>query len=50
VRELALYLAAGATYIAIGVAWPDLLLSWVEGAGFLLLFVWGLPALYRRLR
>jgi len=50
VRELALYVAAGVAYIALGVVWPDLLLSWVEGAGFLLLAVWVLPALVRRLR
>lgn len=49
-RELALYLTAGVVYIALGVAWPDLLLSWVEGTAFLLLAVWLLPALVRRLR
>ncbi|MDP9492423.1 MAG: hypothetical protein M3P42_09550 [Actinomycetota bacterium] len=49
-KELALYLAAAVTYIALGVAVPDLLLSWVEGAGFLLLAVWLLPTLVRRLR
>jgi hypothetical protein len=49
-RELALYLAAGVAYIALGVAVPELLFSWVEGAVFLLLAVWVLPALLERLR
>lgn len=49
-RELALYLAAGAAYIALGVAVPELLFSWIEGAVFLLLAVWVLPALLGRLR
>jgi hypothetical protein len=50
VRELALYLAAAAAYIALGVAFPDVLWSWVEGAAFLLVAVWLLPAAIRRLR
>ena len=49
-RELTLYLVAGAVYIALGVAFPSLLLSWVEGTAFLLLAVWILPSLVRRLR
>jgi hypothetical protein len=49
VRELALYLAAGAAYVALGVAEPNLLLSFFEGAAFLLVVVWIVPALYRRL-
>jgi putative Ca2+/H+ antiporter (TMEM165/GDT1 family) len=49
-RELAVYVAAGVVYIALGVAFPDLLLSWVEGAAFLLLAVWLLPTLVRRAR
>ncbi len=49
-RELGGYVAAGAVYIALGVAFPDLLLSWVEGAAFLLLAVWLLPTLVRRVR
>jgi hypothetical protein len=48
--ELALYLAAGVVYIALGVAVPELLFSWVEGAAFLLIAVWLLPALVARLR
>jgi hypothetical protein len=49
-RELALYLAAGAAYVAVGVAVPELLFSWIEGAVFLLLAVWVLPALLERFR
>lgn len=48
-RELALYLATGVAYIALGVAFPELLFSWPVGAGFLLLCVWILPAAFRRL-
>jgi hypothetical protein len=47
-RELGLYAAAGVAYIALGVAFPDLLWSWVEGAAFLVLAVWAVPALVRR--
>jgi hypothetical protein len=50
VRELALYIAAGVAYVALGVAVPELLFSWVEGAVFLLVAVWALPALWERLR
>jgi hypothetical protein len=50
VRELLLYVAAGVAYIALGVAVPELLFSWIEGAVFLLLAVWVLPALVERLR
>lgn len=49
-KELALYLGAGAVYVALGIAVPELLFSWVEGAVFLLLAVWILPALIRRFR
>jgi hypothetical protein len=49
-RELALYVAAGGAYVAVGVAVPELLFSWVEGAVFLLLAVWVLPALLERRR
>jgi hypothetical protein len=48
--ELALYLVAGAVYVAVGVAVPELLFSWVEGAAFLLIAVWVLPALVGRFR
>ena len=49
-RELALYLAAGAAYVALGVAVPELLFAWVVSVGFLLVSVVLLPALVRRLR
>jgi hypothetical protein len=49
-RELALYLGAAAAYVLLGVAVPELLFSWIEGAAFLLLAVWIVPALIRRLR
>ena len=47
--ELRLYLVAALAYIALGLALPDLLYSWVEGTAFLLLVVWILPSLVRRL-
>jgi hypothetical protein len=50
VKELALYLAAGVVYVALGVAVPELLFSWIEGAAYLLVAVWLLPALVARLR
>jgi hypothetical protein len=49
-RELVLYLAAGAAYVALGVAFPELLFAWVVSVSFLLVFVVVLPALVRRLR
>jgi hypothetical protein len=49
-RELAVYLAAGAAYVALGVAVPELLFAWVVSVGFLLVCVVLLPALVRRLR
>ncbi len=49
-KELALYLAAAVAYIAAGVAVPELLFSWIEGAAFLLLAVWVLPAVLERFR
>jgi len=49
-RELALYLAAAAVYVAVGVARPELLFSWIVGAGYLLLAVVALPFVVRRLR
>ena len=45
---LALYVVVGVVYVALGVIWPNLLLSWVEGAAFLLLGVWILPLVVRR--
>ena len=47
--ELRLYLVAAVAYIALGVAFPTLLLSWFEGTAFLLLIVWIIPAFVRRL-
>jgi hypothetical protein len=49
-RELMLYLAAGAAYVALGVAFPELLFAWVVSVGFLLICVVVLPALVRHLR
>ena len=48
-RELLLYVAVGVVYIVLGVAFQPMLYSFVVGAGFLLLGVWILPALLRRL-
>jgi hypothetical protein len=48
-RELAMYLAAGIVYIAIGVNFPEFLFSWVVAAGYLLLCLVVLPAVARRL-
>jgi hypothetical protein len=50
VRELALYLTAAAVYVALGVAVPAFLFSWIVGAVFLLVAVWIVPSLLRRLR
>ena len=49
-RELALYLAAGVVYIAIGVAFPEFLFTWVVAVGFLLVTVVLLPALVHAVR
>ncbi len=49
-RELALYLAAGVVYVAMGAAFVEFLFSWFVAAGYLLLCVVALPALVRRLR
>jgi hypothetical protein len=46
---LALYLAAAAVYVALGVVFPELLLSWIVGVAYLLAAVWLIPALARRL-
>lgn len=48
--ELLLYLAAGVAYITLGVFVKQLLALWIEGAAFLLVAVWLLPALIRRFR
>ena len=49
-KELVVYVAAAVVYIVLGVAIAELLFSWVEGAAFLLLAVWVLPALLERVR
>ena len=47
-RTLALYVVAMVVYITLGVFFPRTILSWVEGASFLLLAVWIIPALLLR--
>jgi len=47
-RALAVYLAAGALYIVLGVFIPELLFSWWEGVPFLLLFVWIVHTVWQR--
>ena len=49
-RELALYVAAGTTYVAIGVAFPEFLFTWVVAVGYLLVFVVVVPTLVARIR
>ena len=49
-RELALYLAAGGVYIAIGVTFPEFLFSWAVAAGWLLACIVLLPLLVRFVR
>jgi hypothetical protein len=49
-RELALYLCAGAVYVAIGVAVPEFLFAWIVALGYLLLVVVALPFVVARLR
>ncbi len=49
-KTLLAYLAAAAVYIALGVILPELLLSWIVGVAYLLVAVWLVPALVRRVR
>ena len=49
-RERLLYAAAGVSYVAVGVFVNEFALSWIVGFSWLMLWVWGLPALVRRLR
>ncbi len=49
-HELALYVAAGVVYVAIGVAFPEFLFSWVIAAGYLIGCVVLLPWLVRLAR
>lgn len=44
IRELSLYLAVGAAYVTLGVFFQWVLLSWPLGTGFLLFWVWIVPA------
>jgi hypothetical protein len=48
--ELIPYLLSGAAYITLGIFVKQALALWLEGAAFLLLTVWLLPALVRRIR
>jgi hypothetical protein len=50
VRTLVAYLLAAAVYIALGVIFPELLLSWIVAVAYLLVAVWLVPALARRVR
>ena len=49
-RTLALYLAAGGVWVAIGVFVPAFMFSWPVTVAYLLVVVWLLPELVRRLR
>ena len=49
-REFAVYVAAGTSYVAIGVAFPEFLFTWVVAVGFLLAFVVFVPSLVARIR
>ena len=44
------YAGAAVTYVVIGVVNTRFLLSWVVGFAYLLIWVWAIPALVRRLR
>jgi hypothetical protein len=44
------YAGAAITYIGIGLLNTRFLLSWIVGFAYLLLWVWVIPALVRRLR
>lgn len=46
---LLLYAAAFAVYVGLGIAVPEFMLSWIVGVGYLLVAVWLVPALVRRL-
>ncbi len=49
-NELILYGTAGVAYITLGIFVKQALALWIEGAAFLLLAVWLLPALISRIR
>ena len=49
-RELSGYVIAGAAYIALGFVAKQVFAWWSYGAIFAVLTIWGLPALWKRLR
>jgi hypothetical protein len=49
-RERLLYVGAAVSYVSIGVFVTEFALSWFVGFAWLLLWVWGLPALVARVR
>ena len=49
-RTFLLYLAAGISYTLLGIYNQNYIYSVFEGVAYLLLFVLGIPALWRRLR
>jgi hypothetical protein len=49
-RVFAGYCLAAAVYVAIGVAFPDFLLSYWVGVGYVVVAAWLVPAIVRRLR
>ena len=49
-RERLLYGCAAVSYVSIGVFVTEVALSWVVFFAWLMAWVWGLPALMRRLR
>lgn len=49
-RALALYGAAGMSYVALAVFFTQVMLSWVIAFAWLELWVWLIPAVIRRLR
>jgi hypothetical protein len=50
VRTLALYVAAGVVYVAVGVAFPGFLYSSVVAAAYLVVAVWVIPEAIRHRR
>jgi hypothetical protein len=47
---LAAYVIVGVAYIAVSVMYPEAILSWVQGAGVLVVAFGILPFIYRQLR
>ena len=48
-RELGGYVLAGVVYVALGLAFPSFLFSWIVAAAYLLVAIWLIPAGVRRL-